>query len=128
MNKFEFGKMLKDLRLKKELRIRDVEKIADISNAYLSMLERGARGIPKVDMIRKLASVYGIEFRDLMEAAGYIDEYENRFKMDSELPQELKEIGIDYLVVTREMKESGLTPDDIRKVLKSARIMKTGRV
>lgn len=76
MNKFEFGNMLRELRIRKKLRIRDVEKLSDVSNSYLSFMERGERDIPSPDILKKLAPVYSIEYIELMKLAGYITDKE----------------------------------------------------
>ena len=41
-----FGEYLKALRRGRHLTLRQVEEHAHVSNAYLSQLERGERGIP----------------------------------------------------------------------------------
>ena len=52
--------------------LRDVENQTDISNAYLSQLERGSAKRPSADKLTKLASVYGVDPRDFLALAGYI--------------------------------------------------------
>lgn len=68
-----FGEFLKDLRIRKGLRLRDVEEATEVSNSYLSQVENGKRNPPHPDILRKLASVYGVSLNDLMVEAGYLD-------------------------------------------------------
>ena len=64
-----FGKYLKGLRKEKGLTLRDVESEAKISNAYLSQIERGKRGIPTIKVLGKLSKVYGVGLGYLLEKA-----------------------------------------------------------
>lgn len=67
--KNNFGKYLKSLRKDREMTLRDVEKQAKISNAYLSQVERGERNIPTLKILARLAKVYGVPISDLTEKA-----------------------------------------------------------
>lgn len=42
----DFGIYLKKVRLNRKLSLKQVERKSGISNAYLSLLERGKRGVP----------------------------------------------------------------------------------
>ena len=64
-----FGAYLKKLREDRRMTLRDVEKIAEISNAYVSQLERNERGIPNYKVLEKLAKAYGVAVADLFRAA-----------------------------------------------------------
>jgi len=66
-----FGDFLKASRHAKELSLRDVEREVDISNAYLSQLESGKIKNPSPNILHKLASLYGVSYRELMQLAGY---------------------------------------------------------
>jgi len=46
-----------------------VERQVKISNAYLSQVERGERGIPTMRILSKLAEVYGVPVSVLTEKA-----------------------------------------------------------
>ena len=65
----EFGNYLKRLRLDKKLSLRQVEKAVGISNSYLYQIERGERNVPKLEILRKMASTYDVSFASLMAAA-----------------------------------------------------------
>lgn len=53
-----FGPFLKRLRFNSNLTLREVEKETGISNAYLSQVETGQRGIPTLKLLMKLAECY----------------------------------------------------------------------
>jgi transcriptional regulator with XRE-family HTH domain len=63
----EFGIYLKKLREDRKLTLRDVEEKARISNAYLSQVEQGKKGIPTIKILSRLAEAYGVS--DMMNKA-----------------------------------------------------------
>jgi transcriptional regulator with XRE-family HTH domain len=65
----KLGEYLRIIRHNRKLSLRDVEKKAHISNAYLSQIERGERGVPSIKMMSKLAEAYGVSVVDLIEIA-----------------------------------------------------------
>lgn len=69
----EFGEYLKNKRKEKGLSIRKLEELSGVSNAYLSQLENGKRGMPSPEIIKKINGPLGVEYDELMEKAGYID-------------------------------------------------------
>lgn len=69
----EIGDYLKSLRLRRGLSLREVEKLADVSNAYLSMIESGKRPAPHPKVLKKLAVAYGEKLSKLMKIAGYLE-------------------------------------------------------
>lgn len=65
----EFGKFLKKLRHNRNMSLRDVEKVAKLSNSYLSQLENGSRGIPTLKTMQKIAVAYGTTVEELTKIA-----------------------------------------------------------
>ncbi len=72
----EIGIYLKELRTSKRFSLREAAEQAGLSNAYLSQIETGQRGIPAAKHLRRLAILYEVPVRDLFERAGYLDEPE----------------------------------------------------
>lgn len=66
-----YGQYFKALRESKAMTLRDVEKMADVSNAYLSQLESGKVRQPSPLILHKLADIYGVNYDLLMEKVGY---------------------------------------------------------
>jgi transcriptional regulator with XRE-family HTH domain len=66
------GRFLAQLREAKQLTLRQVEDVADVSNAYLSQLENDRVGKPSPHILHRLAEVYGAPYEVLMQKAGYI--------------------------------------------------------
>lgn len=69
-----FGKYLKGLRNNQRLSLRDVEAKGSISPSYLAQIEQGRRRPPGPDILKRLAPVYDVPVRDLLKAAGYLEE------------------------------------------------------
>lgn len=76
MSPKELGTYLKELRLKKELTTREVYDLCGVSNSYLSLVENGQRKASAI-VLKKLAPVYGVNYLELYEKAGYADLIEN---------------------------------------------------
>jgi transcriptional regulator with XRE-family HTH domain len=66
-----YGQYFKALRESKGLKLRDVEKSAGVSNAYLSQLESGKVKQPSPLILHKLSELYGVNYDILMEKVGY---------------------------------------------------------
>lgn len=71
-----FGEYLKSLREKQRMSLREAERESGVSNAYIAQIERGDRPPPSPDILRKLAPAYKVTVKELLEAAGYLDEPE----------------------------------------------------
>lgn len=120
MDNKEFGAYLRKLRQDKKLTIRQLEDLSKVSNGYISNFERGERGIPSPDILKKLAEPLGVDYETLMIKAGYWDErFDNddrsRFEeIHNEEAEMLKKIG-DLLKSLSD--EDGVFPDYLHKDL-----------
>jgi transcriptional regulator with XRE-family HTH domain len=65
---------LTQLRLTAGMSLRQVEEATkwDVSNAYLSQLEKGRVTKPSPSILHALAVAYEVPYEDLMERAGYL--------------------------------------------------------
>lgn len=65
---------LASVRQVKGLTLREVEEATgkEVSNAYLSQLERGKISKPSPHILHSLSAAYGVAYEKLMELAGYI--------------------------------------------------------
>lgn len=66
-----YGAYFKALRESKSMTLRDVERQADVSNAYLSQLESGKIKQPSPLTLHKLSEIYNVSYEILMERVGY---------------------------------------------------------
>lgn len=69
-----FGSYMRRLRKSRGLTLKQVETQAKVSNAYISLVERGLRRPPHPEILKRLAKTYDVEHRDLLIAAGYLEE------------------------------------------------------
>jgi len=69
-----FGTYMRRLRKSRGLTLKQVETQAKVSNAYISLIERGLRRPPHPEILRRLAKTYDVEHRQLLIAAGYLEE------------------------------------------------------
>lgn len=88
----EFACYLRQLREQRGLTLREVGRRTGISNAYLSLLERGFRNPPRPDILRKLAESYGIPTIDLMRKAGYVVETDEYLSEDAKLEKAFQHV------------------------------------
>ena len=82
----ELGPHLRLLR--GDISLRDVKRLTGISNSYLSQIERGDRR-PGPSVLKRLASLYGVDLQDLLRRAGYLDDADGVATQDYE-PQEVE--------------------------------------
>lgn len=74
MNPKGFGPYLRELRRRRGLSLKQVEREAQVSNAYLSQIERGLRKPPHPEILNRLAKAYEVAPNDLLIAAGYVED------------------------------------------------------
>ena len=103
------GQYLQSIREDRGMTLRQVEEATkkEISNAYLSQIEQDKIKKPSPNILHTLAEIYGIEYANLMELAGYITPSKGRsanvrhgrvatFSEHNLTPEEEAEL-IDYL-------------------------------
>jgi transcriptional regulator with XRE-family HTH domain len=65
------GEVLKHAREARDMSLRDVEHVTGIRNAHLSQIENGTIGRPEMSMLWELASLYDLDYSDLLRRAGH---------------------------------------------------------
>ena len=68
----ELGNYLKYIRESLGYSTHDVNKLCEISQSYISLMENGKRK-PSPGILKKLATIYSLNYIDLYEKAGYLD-------------------------------------------------------
>ncbi len=69
-----FGGYLKGLRQEQKLSLRDVAAKSGVSISYLAQIEHGQKKSPSPEILKRLAPIYSVPVRDLLKAAGYLEE------------------------------------------------------
>lgn len=81
----ELGRFLKEVRESKGYSTYTVNNLTDISQSYISLIEKGKRK-PSAVILKTLAPIYSLNYLDLYEMAGYIDliedEKKSKYKTD----------------------------------------------
>ena len=65
------GPVLKQARLERGLSLRDVERAKGIKSGHLSQLETGRIVKPEMALLWDLATLYGLDFAELLTLAGH---------------------------------------------------------
>jgi transcriptional regulator with XRE-family HTH domain len=122
-----FGPYLKRLRRTKGLSLKQVEGAAGVSNAYLSQIERGIRKPPHPDILKRLAKTYDVPIEELLEAAGYLKDAQDRRLQGQKIERAFEHVITDpkYRYGTR-LKGSALSLDAKRFIVEMYEKM-TGR-
>lgn len=66
---YRLGQKLKEIRISKHMSLKYVERLSNISAAYLSRLEEGKSKSPTLPVIIKLARAYDVEVIELLKIA-----------------------------------------------------------
>ena len=72
----DFGDYLRSLREQQKMSLREVAAKTGVSVSYITQIENGRRKAPGPDVLKKLAPAYNVPVRDLLKAAGYLDDIE----------------------------------------------------
>ncbi len=67
------GEYLKQARIKLGFSLREAEEKSGVSNAYISLIESGKRTDPHPNILKSLARAYGLDIKEVMDRAGYLD-------------------------------------------------------
>ena len=105
------GERIRNLRLNKKWSLRVLGKRAHLSHAYIGRIEKGETK-PSVSSLESLAEALGVDVFDLIAD-------KSKYIKVSDLPNDLQELGSEYLKLVKELKQSNISPDDIRELLKT---------
>jgi transcriptional regulator with XRE-family HTH domain len=72
IKKLQFGKRIKELRLKHELGLRELGRLLKVSAMHISNLEKG-RVMPSAELVKKLAVRLDADIDELLHLAKLID-------------------------------------------------------
>lgn len=128
-----FGTKLKELRLQKGLKIRELESLTGISNAYLSQIENGKRKRPSPEYLKRMAPHLNIPYASLLQLAGHLSEDEpipsisNRLFRYDFLPDDYEQDHILLEVIDESMRGSRIHKGD-KVVVKKQQEIEEGDV
>lgn len=105
----KIGLKLKNLREQFGYSMREVGERTGIHFSYVGKIEKGQ--IPSLDKLNKLCSLYGIEIPSL-------------FGEKVEVPEDLKEWGVEWISFAKELKDRNLTPEERKVIIDIAKTLK----
>ncbi|MGI2336843.1 MAG: helix-turn-helix domain-containing protein [Dehalogenimonas sp.] len=107
----EFNKYLRNLRLEHNLSLREVQAKAGVSSSYLAQIEQGHKPRPSADILKKLAPIFDVPVRDLMKAAGYLEEAASELSDKEEIEMAFRYVMSDPRYKSGTRLSGELTPD-----------------
>lgn len=111
MDNVEFGNYLRNKREERKLSVRQLNTYSGVSHSYISQVERGNRGVPSPDILKKLSKPLGVDYEELMVKAGHIDVYSKENAENKEIRDEIIEAK---LKIAEEIIK---LPEDKRKII-----------
>lgn len=107
-----FGQILKRLREEKGITQKDLGKIAGVSDRTIGYYETDNRFPTDSEILKKLSDYFDVTIDYLL---GKTDNPTTVLKFD--IPKELKDIGIKYLIVAKYMQDKQIPPEDAQKII-----------
>lgn len=108
-----FGQRLRMERLNKGLTQEELGKLVNKSKNNISQYETGKRE-PDLQTLNKFAEIFNCTVDYLL---GNTEQRNTAIIEGEKLPKELRDIGVEYLVVAKEMQDKEIPPEDIRKII-----------
>lgn len=79
-NQKNFGAYLKNLRKNRGYTLKQLADLSGVSDAQISRIESGIRGVPKLENLKKLAAALDVPADSLLEKAGLLNRTESVFE------------------------------------------------
>lgn len=107
------GSRLRELRLKKGLTIVELAKILDSAKTTIANYETDKRN-PSYDMLKQIADFYGVTVDYIL---GLTDN-PNIYKEVEKIPEEMRNVGVKYLYLAKELEDKEIDADKIKQIIK----------
>ncbi len=92
----DIGEYLRSLREGQKLSLREAAARTGVSVSYITQIENGKRKAPGPEVLKKLAPAYNVAVRDLLKAAGYMDDIQEMKSILSD--EEEVERAFEYVI------------------------------
>ena len=69
-----FAEYMRNLREGQKLSVREAAAKSGVSVSYITQIENERRKTPSPEVLKRLAPAYNVPVRDLLKAAGYMDD------------------------------------------------------
>ena len=114
------GEFIRDQRQQAQVSLRQLARLAGVSNPYLSQIERGMRR-PSAEILQQIAKALRISAEQLYVHAGFLDVREGNLELvaailaDAELTERQKQVLLDvYESFRRENETAAGARTDVR--------------
>lgn len=97
------GNKIREIRIKNGHTLEEVGDKLNFNSSNLSKIERGIRK-PTIELVEQIAKMYDIPLTYFFGETG-------------EVPNELKELGAEWVAFIEEMEEKHITPDEIKAIM-----------
>jgi transcriptional regulator with XRE-family HTH domain len=93
------GRKIKELRKEKGFTLRYVGEKLNIDYSYLSKVEKGQP--LSLELLGRISEFYHVDISYFFV----------------EIPEELKEVGVEWIELSKEAKEKNITPENIKEII-----------
>ena len=115
------GDKIRQLRKENNLTQHEFGALFDLYDSTISMYETGKR-TPEYQTIVKIADHFNVSIDWLLGRV----ETRDLIVIDKEnMPEALKNIGVEYLKLAMEMNQQSIPPDDVRKIIEAIKALKS---
>lgn len=107
------GNRLRELRLEKGLTIVELAKVLDSAKTTIANYETDKRQ-PNYDMLKRIAEFYNVTIDYLVG----ITDNPNIYEEVEKIPDVLRETGVEYIYLAKEMQDKKMSPKQIKKIIR----------
>ena len=114
------GDRIKQLRRENNLTQNQFASLFGLYDSTISQYENGKRE-PEYNTIIKIANKFNVSIDWLL---GRVESKDLVIMDTYSLPKQLRDIGVEYLMLAKEMEDKDIPPEDVRKILDAINILK----
>jgi len=112
-NNNKLGARIKEIRKKNNLTQNDFGKLFNLNDSTISLYESNKR-TPEYDILVRIADKFNVTTDWLL---GRVEEPDLIIHEGTSLPYNLKEIGVEYLKLCKEIQNKEINPQDLLKII-----------
>ncbi len=109
-----FGSFISKKRIEKDISLRKMAELLDISPSYLSDIEKGRRKPPSLDKITQISKILNLSTADFHKALNLASEIKGEIPMDLSIYLQGNEVAIEALRIAFKLDSDGES-DKVRK-------------
>mgnify|MGYP003789689543 CR=1 FL=1 len=114
------GSRIRQLRKEHNLSQNQFASLFGVYDSTISQYENGKRE-PEYDTVIKIANQFNVSIDWLLGRMNSKD----LVKLENDnLPEQLRDVGVEYLILAKEMKEKEIPPEDVRKIIDAINALK----